>query len=208
MTRAAGRQGATTARVGGIHHTRQVAFEPRVPYRGHVLFEGEAGVKAERGQHSGRREGLRGSRRRAVTHAPRVMSPSRARGTASARGGRRTPRGFGPPPREGARSPRSALLDPPGYTSEPARSATTNPARSRNRSSTSDSVWTRCPRNRQANQRPASRRFSSRTVRARTGPRPFVVRSRRSSWRTTSCSSAVSWTSSHRASAPAATAPS
>ena len=45
----------------------------------------------------------------------------------------------------------------------------------------------RCPRNRQPNHRPASRRFSSRTGRARTGPRPFVVRSSRSSWRP-SCS--------------------
>ena len=47
----------------------------------------------------------------------------------------------------------------PGQTSEPARSATTNPARPRNRSSTSGSVWIRCPRNRQPNQRPGVEAF-------------------------------------------------
>ena len=97
---------------------------------------------------------------------------------------RGTGREPGPRPRR-SRSSRPRAPRCPGYTSEPPLISIQKRVRSRNRSSTSWSVWTRWPWKRRSRQPPASSRLISRTVRAPTGPAPSVVRSRVKSWMTT-----------------------
>ena len=72
---------------------------------------------------------------------------------------------------------------------------------------TSSSSGTRSAAKRGANQLPASSFLISSTVRSRTGPLPFVVRSSVSSWMTTTRRSRVRVTSSSIMSQPASMAP-